>query len=275
MPAIRRLSAADLSASMALAASRGWNVENHTWSLLLEVGDVYGIDDPEGGLAGTLGMIRYDDSIAAIGMLLVAPRLARQGLGLALVRHVMNQAAGATIILYATEDGQRVCGKAGCRAVGQVPALIGRFRAKFGGLTEQTRPATESDLDPVIRVDAEAFGVSREPVVRRLFTSAEQIRIVETNGRITGYAAASQDGSFTVIGPVVAPDTAAAQALIVGLAAMTEGLVRLDLHEQDLAEWCKVRGFWQVTSSTFMVHGNWPPSGHRDRLYAPVSLAFG
>lgn len=275
MPPIRRLGIADLSASMALAASRGWNVEDRTWSLLLEIGEVYGVDDPTGGLAGTITMVRYNDAIATIGMMLVAAQRARQGLGLALFRHVVDQATDATLILYATGDGKRIYEKVGCLGVGQVPALIGRFRQDPDGLAEQTRPVVESDLDRIIQVDAAAFGAGRAPVLRRLFTLAERIRVVEADGRITGYAVASRDGSFAVIGPVVAPNIVAAQALIVGLATATDGLMRLDLHNQDLADWCRARGLWQVTSTTFMVRGNWPLAGDRDRLYAPASLAVG
>ncbi len=55
---VRRLSAADLPACLDLAADRNWPREEHKWRLLFEVSEVYGLDDPAGGLAGTVVLTR-------------------------------------------------------------------------------------------------------------------------------------------------------------------------------------------------------------------------
>ncbi len=79
---IRQLSMADLSACVELAADRDWPPEEHKWRLLFRVGEVYGIDDPAGGLAGVVVLTRYGEELAAVGMMVVASRYGHQGLGL-------------------------------------------------------------------------------------------------------------------------------------------------------------------------------------------------
>lgn len=65
----------------------GWPREEHKWGLLLTAGTGYGIDDPDGGLVTACVVTEYGTperlELGAIGMVLVAERHARQGVGLA------------------------------------------------------------------------------------------------------------------------------------------------------------------------------------------------
>ena len=82
---IRRLTPRDLAACADLSEDRGWPREEHKWGLLLAAGKGYGIDDPDGGLVSRLRRDRVRTAgapdLAAIGMVLVAERHARQGIG--------------------------------------------------------------------------------------------------------------------------------------------------------------------------------------------------
>src|SRR5581483_930457 len=78
---IRRLGPADLDACAALAVSRDWGPERRKWSLLLEAAEPYGIDAPDGSLAGAVVLARYGPALASAGMMLVAEKFSRQGLG--------------------------------------------------------------------------------------------------------------------------------------------------------------------------------------------------
>ena len=215
---IRMLAGADLRDCLALAADRGWSPEEHKWSLLLEVGDGYGVDDPAGGLAGAVVLTRYGHTLAAVGMMLVAARHGGRGLGRALMTHLLAQAGGATVFLYATKDGRPLYEKLGFRTIGAAATMVGQFRPAVGNRREHTRPAREHDLATILNVDADGFGGDRAHVVRRLFTLAEQVHVLERDRRIAGYAAAWRNGTTRVIGPVIARDVAGAQALITDLA---------------------------------------------------------
>lgn len=54
----RRLGLADLKACLPLSADREWPPEEHKWTLLFDAAEGYGIDDPDGGLAGSVVLAR-------------------------------------------------------------------------------------------------------------------------------------------------------------------------------------------------------------------------
>src|ERR1700735_3929262 len=92
---VRRLSPADLAACVELTVDRDWPPEPDKWRLLFAVGEVYGVDDPAGGLAGTVVLTRYGPGLAAVGMMVVASRHGRRGLGGRLLSFALEQADGA------------------------------------------------------------------------------------------------------------------------------------------------------------------------------------
>src|SRR5215207_1990200 len=103
--AISRLAARDLDACLELAADRRWEPERRKWALLFEFGEVYGIRDPAGGLAGTVTLTRYGRDLVIVSMMLVASRFGRGGLGRRLMTHALERAGDATVYLYATSLG--------------------------------------------------------------------------------------------------------------------------------------------------------------------------
>ena len=127
---VRRLSVADLPACLDLAADRNWTREERKWRLLFEVSEVYGLDDPAGGgLAGAVVLTRYGLDLAAIGMMLVATRYGRRGLGSRLMTHALEQAAGAVVYLTATEFGRPLYQGLGFRALDVSVTHRGLLRA--------------------------------------------------------------------------------------------------------------------------------------------------
>src|SRR6185437_6250272 len=101
-PAIRLLGPADLDRCVALSVDRGWLPEKPKWSLLLAASQTFGIDAPDGrGLAGAVALSRWDADYASVGMMLVAARYQRRGLGKALMEHLLAAAGpGATVTLF-------------------------------------------------------------------------------------------------------------------------------------------------------------------------------
>ena len=57
-PPIRPLGPADLGSCVALSVDRGWSPEKSKWLLLLEQAEAFGIDAPDGGLAGAGSAVR-------------------------------------------------------------------------------------------------------------------------------------------------------------------------------------------------------------------------
>jgi GNAT superfamily N-acetyltransferase len=274
MPPIDRLTAEDLDACLALATGRGWRPERRRWRLLFAAGEVYGVRAGPGELAGCVSLARYGTGLAAVGMMLVAERFGRQGLGRALMEHVLAEAGDATIFLYATPFGRPLYERLGFRTVGAATTCIGPF---IGAAAGASRAATEADRAAIAALDVAAFGADRGPLLRGFFAFAEQLRVVERDGAVSGYGAAATRAGTTIVGPVVAPDLDAGRALIADLAAPVDGHVRLDIDNRDggLLAWAAEHGVAPGDVVTLMVHGDRDLPGDRERLLLPLMLAVG
>jgi GNAT superfamily N-acetyltransferase len=288
-PPIRRLGPEDQRRCVALSLDRGWSPEETKWSLLLEEAEAFGIDAPDAGpavgpgvgLAGAVVLARYRPDLASVGMMLVAGRYSRRGLGKALMTHLLAHVGRATVTLFATDAGRPLYTKLGFRVVRASASFVGGFRPVAGAARGArgdagTRPATDADMRAILRIDKAAFGADRGYLLRRLPAFAERIRVLETDDGITGYASAWRNGNVAVIGPVVAATGTDARRLITDLAAEVRGPVRLDLDPDrpELPEWAVNRGLEPVSRTTVMVHGAWPSRGDHDRLFTPISVAL-
>ena len=293
-PPVRRLRPDDLRHCVRLSVDRGWLPEKAKWSLLLEVSEVFGIDAPDGGdgaLAGAVVLTRYGADLASVGMMLVAARYGRMGLGRALMEHLLAEAGDATVTLFATDLGKPLYDKLGFRTIRRSAAFTGPFRADpfpaepavTAGTTAtadnskmRTRPAAPADMASIIDVDKAAFGADRSRLLRRLPAFAGQLLVLETGHGVAGFAAAWQNHTSTVIGPVVAPDGAAARLLIGDLAAGIRGQVRLDLDPDrpELPAWAVRHGLQPSGLNAVMAYGDRPPPGDPARLFTPISIAL-
>jgi GNAT superfamily N-acetyltransferase len=299
-PPVRRLRPDDLRHCVRLSVDRGWLPEKAKWSLLLEVSEVFGIDAPDGGdggdgtdggdgaLAGAVVLTRYGADLASVGMMLVAARYGRMGLGRALIEHLLAEAGDATVTLFATDLGKPLYDKLGFRTIRRSAAFTGPFRADpfraeaavtaatADNSKMRTRPAAAADMASIIDVDKAAFGADRSRLLRRLPAFAGQVLVLETGRGVAGFAAAWQNHTSTVIGPVVAPDGAAARRLIGDLAAGIRGQVRLDLDPDrpELPAWAVRRGLQPAGLNAVMAYGDRPPPGDPARLFTPVSIAL-
>ncbi|MGW2490117.1 GNAT family N-acetyltransferase [Streptomyces sp. NPDC001606] len=278
---IRRLTLRDRAACADLSEDRGWPREEHKWGFLLTAGKGYGIDDPEGGLVAACVVTEYGSwertDLGAIGMVLVAERHARQGVGRRLMRHVLESMGTTPLTLHATPNGQPLYEELGFKQTGRAEMLMGRFVPGGAEPAVMTRPATAEDLPSVLRLDEEVFGVDRTPLITRLPAFADQLRVAEENGRIIGYAAVWPNMHTHVVGPLIARDTEVAKALIASLAAGTDRPLRtdIDVRHQSLLTWAKARGLASVAFNAVMTYGIAELPGDWTRRFAPLTVAAG
>lgn len=273
---VLRLAAADRQRCSDLAVSRDWGAEEHKWDLLFEVGEVYGIEDAEGRLTATAVLTRYGTQLASVSMVLVAEDRERQGYGTAVMRHVMEQATGATLVLHATQTGRPLYESLGFAAFGTVETHVGQWDPT-GTSTGLTQPASPEDLLQLARLDHEVYGVHRTAVVKRLPRFAEQVRVLRNEeGLLVGYGARWRNGETTMVGPVLAPDFAGARDLIADLMDGVEGEVRVDVDAEadDLSAWVCGHGLKTGYACTHMALGGTPPMDAA-RLHAPLMCALG
>lgn len=279
---IRRLTLRDLTACADLAQDRGWPREDHKWGLLLSAGTGYGIDAPDGdGLAAACVVTEYGPQerpgLGAIGMVLVAERHARKGLGRRLMRYVVEGAGTTPLTLHSTPNGQPLYEQLGFKTIGRAEMVSGRF-TPGGPLPDvATRPATAEDLPAIIRLDTEVFGLDRTHVLTRLPAFVDQLRVAETDGMITGYAGAWPNMETHVVGPLIAPDTETAKALISSLAEGSDRPLRtdIDVRHEELLAWVKDRGLEPIAFNAVMTYGIPGLPGDWTRRFAPLTVAAG
>ncbi|MGW8630217.1 GNAT family N-acetyltransferase [Streptomyces sp. NPDC055793] len=278
---IRRLTLRDLTACADLSEDRGWPREEHKWGFLLTAGTGYGIDDPGGGLVAACTVTEYGPhgrpSLAAIGMVLVAERHARQGVGRRLMRHVVSELGTTPLTLHATPYGRPLYEELGFKVTGRAEMVRGRFTPVGPEPAIATRAATAEDLTTILRLDEEVFGADRTPIVTRLPAFADQLRVAEEDGRIIGYAAAWPNMDTHVVGPLIARDTETAKALIGSLAARTDRPLRtdIDVRHEELLAWVRERGLAVVAPNAVMTYGITELPGDWTRRFAPLTVAAG
>ncbi len=278
---IRRLTHRDLIACADLSEDRGWPREEHKWGFLLTAGKGYGIDDPEGGLVAACVVTEYGGwgrpELGAIGMVLVAGRHARQGVGRRLMRHVVSVMGSTPLTLHATPDGRPLYEELGFKVTGRAEMLRGRFTPGGPKSEVVTRAATADDLPAIVRLDEEVFGTDRTPLITRLPAFADQLRVAEEDGRLIGYTAAWPNMDTHVVGPLIARDTETAKALITSLAARTERPLRtdIDVRHEELLDWTKERGLASVAFNSVMTYGITELPGDWTRRFAPLTVAAG
>jgi GNAT superfamily N-acetyltransferase len=270
---IRRLDVGELDACVRLATSRHWHPERHKWGLLFQVGEVYGIDDPAGGLAGVVVLTRFGTEVTGVGMMLVAERYERRGLGTRLMTHVLAEARTASVWLTATDMGRPLYEKLGFRVIGRCTAYVGRFEPRPDRVS---RLVSTEDIPALVGLDTAVFGASRADVLTRLPAFADEVRVVDGPDGPVGYGACWSNTGMSVVGPVVAADEDMARSLIADLAGNVAGNVRLDLDHSrpELLDWVLENGFEQRFSTAVMIHGDELP-GDRKRLFTPVTVAMG
>ncbi|MFD4483214.1 GNAT family N-acetyltransferase [Streptomyces sp. NPDC058471] len=279
---IRRLTLRDLTACADLSQDRGWPREDHKWGLLLSAGTGYGIDDPDGDrLVAACVVTEYGPherpGLGAIGMVLVAERHARKGLGRRLMRYVVEGAGTTPLTLHATPTGQPLYEQLGFKTTGRAEMVRGRF-TPGGPLPDvATRPATAEDLPAIVRLDTEVFGLDRTHVLTRLPAFVDQLRVAESDGTITGYAGAWPNMETHVIGPLIAPDTETAKALIASLAEGSDRPLRtdIDVRHEELLAWVKERGLAPTAFNAVMTYGVPELPGDWTRRFAPLTVAAG
>ncbi|WP_405479862.1 GNAT family N-acetyltransferase [Streptomyces sp. NBC_00009] len=278
---IRRLTPRDLTACADLSEDRGWPREEHKWGLLLAAGTGYGIDDPDGGLVSACVVTDYGPpnrpTLSAIGMVLVAERHARRGIGRRLMQYVVEQADTTPLTLHATPYGRPLYEGLGFKVTGRAEMVRGRFTR--GGPTPSvaTRAATAEDLSAILRLDAEVFGPDRTHVLTRLPAFGDQLRVAEDRGELIGFAAAWPNMDTHVIGPLIARDTETAKALVTSLAAGTDRPLRtdIDVRHEELLAWIKARGVESLAFNAVMTHGAPDLPGDWTRRFAPLTVAAG
>ncbi|NGN62352.1 GNAT family N-acetyltransferase [Streptomyces sp. A7024] len=272
---VRRLATSELAAIQDLAYGRDWYYPDRTWQLLFDVGELHGIAGPRGELLAVGAVTRFGAELAAIGMVMTDPGFEGRGLSRRVMERLVERAgAAAQVTLYATTAGRPLYEKLGFAATASSVMYVGRP----AGVTPagRSRPAEPADLPAILELDARAMGVDRSQLLIRLFDYADQLRVIESDGRLLAYGGAWRGADKLVIGPVIAEDDAGALALLDDIASSARGTLRLEAHSDrpHLTKWATDHGLREQATITPMALLDRPLPGERALWHIPLSVAI-
>lgn len=264
---IRALTSSDLAGALRLSVSAHWNQNTDDWSMMLALGQGWGIDAPDASghleLAASVVVLPYGERFAWTSMVLVLPEHRRRGFAQRLLRHALAhlQAQGRAAVLDATPAGHAVYVQEGFSDTWG----FARHRREGGAplpprpAGPATRPLVEADWPAIDALDCVAFGASRLPLLRRLAQRLPSVaRVLEVEGTLRGYVLGRDGREALHIGPLLAWDAEAAPLLLHdALQALTDRPVYIDLLDRwrDLLPWLQAQGFAFQRPFTRMVHG--------------------
>ncbi|HZZ79520.1 MAG TPA: GNAT family N-acetyltransferase [Gemmataceae bacterium] len=202
---IRALTAEDIAFGLSLCAQNRWNQLEPDWQrqLALEPAGCF-VAEHDGQRAGTACFCTFG-AIAWINLVLVERTMRKQGIGTALLRHVLDalDARGITSVrLDATALGQPVYAR-----LGFAPEFT---LARFAGVPAPTadspagvEPVALSDLPALYALDEAVTGTRRDKLLRHFLEHAPATgRKIASPNQVEGFCWARPGANAWHIGPV-------------------------------------------------------------------------
>jgi GNAT superfamily N-acetyltransferase len=280
-PVIERLAPADLADAEAMVAEAGWNQVATDWRIFLEYGTGYAVRSGSRVIA-TAATLPYGGRCAWISMVLVAAVHRRHGLATRLLHRCISdiKANGLVPVLDATPAGAKVYAPLGFEAAWSFTRLTSQRRSieatQFGDVS--VHPISAPVWDALCAYDARIFGADRSQVLARMRGRLPAANLVALrDGRIAGMLLGRDGRTSAHLGPLIAEDDAAAQALLVAALRAIDGPLYIDLADakSQLRGFLEASGFTAQRPFTRMLLGRREGFGDGSRTYAVIGPEFG
>jgi len=225
-----------------LSAQAGWNQVPADWERFLRVpGAGAFVYLADGEVRASYSIIRYDGSLAWIGMILVDTAYRGRGLGGAAFDEALLACGEVTAGLDATDLGEPIYRRRGFESCLPISRWMVEG-AGSGGTLDQGRLDGE-----IFGLDAQACGFDRSDLLRDLVLGGGKvIRCIE-DGSVAGYGILRPGRTASHLGPVIAR-TESALSWILDQAASQGGTILCDLLASESAAALEARGFRKVRS---------------------------
>jgi predicted N-acetyltransferase YhbS len=279
---IRLLSNSDLESADAILGSAFHNPDSRAADLGL-----YRQIEPEGlwmafrdgQPVGMIGAVNYA-AFAYAGFLAIHETFQRQGIGLALMQHLLRQVErqGVPLVLLdASDAGRPMYVKLGftdydATAIFRCEHVpLGAYRCP-----PQVSPVAEGDLAELAAWERGVFGADRGRVLRTLWAAfpGRAFMVRAEDGQIAGYVLAQANR----IGPWVAGDALVAEWLLQAALSVPfagAAAVAAPRLNPPAAELLRRYPFAQVRTNWHMGKGASQPPSQRRQIYGQTSLFFG
>ena len=253
-----------LAGAMALSRAANWNQNEADWRMMLRLGKGFGLSAADDSLRASTVVLPYEDKFAWMSMVLVAPEFRRLGYASRLLRRALAylQARQLTPLLDATPAGHEVYLQEGLRDTWSFQRYSLLEARPVSGWQDvsglKLRQLADGDWPQILAMDLPAFGASREPLLRALATRLPEAALVARRGdRVCGYLLGRDGREARQLGPLVAADLPAAQALLSRALGRVTAPLYIDIVDRhaSLRSWALMQGFAVQRPFTRMVHG--------------------
>ncbi len=251
-----------LAGAHKLSLDLRWPYRLEDWAFALHLGRGFVLERGS-EVVGTAAWFPYGETCATVGMIIVSGEIQGRGYGAKLLDALLAAAGPRTVLLNATPEGQALYARRGFVPAGTIHQHQGvPSRPIAAPPSSVVRPIAAGDIEAVLRLDREATGFERRPLLERLLETGEAQVLLEGGG-LAGYVVSRVWGRGHVVGPVVAPTSEGARRLIEAALSRLEGcFVRLDTEVgTGLSPWFEAIGLPQVSDALVMVRGTMPPTG--------------
>lgn len=223
----------DLDLVLSWAADEGWNPG------LADAGAFHAAD-PGGFFLARVGklpvaaisVVNHDRENAFLGLYICNPAHRGKGIGFRTWTRAIEHAGDRSIGLDGVPDQQQNYARSGFVPVGSSMRHQGRWP---GRQSADVREIRARDIDRLAELDTAANGFARPRFLNAWLSdqpSLRETRVFAPGGTVSGFATWRACGSGTKIGPIIAPSTEGALALIADIAARRpEGPLIVDVPE--------------------------------------------
>jgi ribosomal protein S18 acetylase RimI-like enzyme len=278
---IRILSATDLEdaggiLSSAFQRAESWTPELRLFRRLQPDGVFLASSD--GISAGMVASIIYSD-YAYVGLMGIHQDFHRQGLGLALMEHLlawMEEQKVSLVKLDASPAGQPLYEKLGFVPLDEVYVLQQSTSQLDGQRTKEIQLITPQHLDLVTASDTRAFGSDRSRLLRALLELYPERAFIsqDEQKQVNGYLFAQAKR----IGPWIMNKSSDAELLLLAALSLSfDGNVSVitPANNAEAVSLLKRYGFQIVRVNRHMAYGPGVFNGQREKVYGQTSLSFG
>ncbi len=279
-PAEHPLREEHLAGCMRLSQAANWNQNEADWRVMLAFGRGWGVTLGDGTLAASTLVLPYGGKFAWVSMVLVLPEHRRKGFATQLLKKALveNSRSRLTSILDATPAGHEVYLQEGFRDCWGFRRFSLSSSSKKFPLQKEVRPMKVSDWPQILRLDAPAFGASREALLCNLAARLPEAALAaERDGQITGFLLGRDGREARQLGPLVARDGQTANALLGAALSRVAAPLYVDITDRaaSLQAWAQQCGFEFQRSFTRMAHGAANAPGDASLVYCPAGAELG
>ena len=242
MAQIRRLTRADVEQAAELSRGVGWNQTPDDWSRMLALAPdgVFGAFDA-GRLVATSSVVAYGETLAWIGMMIVEVAHRGRGLGKRVLDASLSAPSvrpGAVVGLDATDMGAPLYRTRGFVAVEPIDRWAGVLQSAPPPSGIHVRTVEPADVADLAAWDARCTGTPRSALVTHLLRAPNAHGWLASRGsERVGYTVVRPGRTHRHLGPLLADDDRAFDALTAAVAARLEGeMVFADVVRADATD---------------------------------------